>query len=44
MPKNANTLEQIINERREAETMLNQGSMSTVICKNIGVTKPTHYR
>jgi transposase-like protein len=44
MPRKFNTPEQIINNLREAEVLLSQGSTLAVICKKLGVTNQTYYR
>ena len=44
MAKKGFTPEQIINKLREAEILLNQGAILSVILKKIGVSDVTYYR
>jgi transposase-like protein len=44
MPRKEYTPEQIINELREAEVLIAQGSAISIDCKKIGVSDYTHYR
>jgi putative transposase len=44
MPKKGYTPEQIINELREAEILLNQGDTIVIVSKKLGVSEYTYYR
>jgi putative transposase len=44
MPKQTYTAEQIISKLREAEVLISQGKIISVVAKQLGISEQTYYR